>query len=82
MIDNQDIIDFIKLLNEKKVSYILVGGYAVIHYAEPRYTKDIDFFVEPTLENAQKIVSVLKEFGLPESGVKLEVYCSRKEIPF
>ncbi len=74
MIDNQDIIDFVKLLNEKGVRYLLVGGYAVIHYAEPRYTKDIDFFVEPSLDNAHKILSVLVEFGLPESAVKLELF--------
>jgi predicted nucleotidyltransferase len=74
VIDNQDIIDFVKLLNEKGVRYLLVGGYAVIHYAEPRYTKDIDFFVEPSLDNAHKILSVLVEFGLPESAVKLELF--------
>ena len=47
MIENNDINDFIALFNINKVRYLLVGGYAVILYSEPRYTKDIDFFIEP-----------------------------------
>lgn len=74
MIDNNDILEFIDLLNSHKVNYLLVGGYAVIHYSEPRYTKDIDFFIEPTKENAQKILSVLVEFGLPKDQLKLDIF--------
>lgn len=52
MIENQDVLDLLKIFNEKGVRYLLVGGYAVIHYAEPRYTKDVDLFVDATTENA------------------------------
>ena len=43
---NSDLIDLLLLLNEHKVRYLVIGGYAVIHYAEPRYTKDLDIWID------------------------------------
>jgi hypothetical protein len=64
----QDFKEFLSLLNKHEVDYLLVGGYAVALHGYPRYTGDIDFWVDTSEENAQKIVTVLKEFGfdLPE----------------
>lgn len=76
MIDNEDVLEFIELFNRYEVRYLLVGGYAVIHYAEPRYTKDIDFFIEPTHSNADKIIKVLIEFGLPEEQLDRTLFMS------
>ena len=45
------------------------GGYAVMLYTEPRYTKDLDIWVEPTQENAQKVFLALAEFGAPLAGM-------------
>ena len=59
----QDFKEFLKLLNENKVKYCIVGAYAVGLYAEPRYTKDIDILIKPTRENGKKIVKALKDFG-------------------
>ncbi len=55
--------EFIELLNKNKVRYLIVGGYAYSYYVEPRFTKDIDFLIESTEENAQKILQTLKDFG-------------------
>ena len=41
----------------------MVGAFAVALYSRPRYTKDLDIWVEPSPENARKIVKALKEFG-------------------
>ena len=59
----QDFQDFIQLLNQKRVKYLIVGGYAVAYYGYPRYTGDIDFFVAVSPQNAQKLVEVFKAFG-------------------
>jgi predicted nucleotidyltransferase len=59
----KDYEDFIRLLNSQSVEYLLVGAYAVAHYAEPRNTGDIDFLINPTKRNAKKVLSVLKKFG-------------------
>jgi len=49
-------------LNEHKVEYLIVGGYALAFHGAPRYTGDIDIFVRPDLENAQCILRALAEF--------------------
>lgn len=63
-----DFKEFLKLLNEHKVEYLLVGGYAVGYYGYPRATADLDIWVAIQPQNAEKIVAALKEFGfdLPE----------------
>jgi hypothetical protein len=43
---NQDFKEFIQLLNENDVRYLVVGGYAVALHGHPRYTKDIDIWIE------------------------------------
>jgi len=65
----KDYKDFLKLLGEKKVKYLIVGGYAYSYYAEPRYTKDIDILVEANTENGHRLVAALTEFW----GMKPEV---------
>lgn len=58
-----DFKEFLALLNKHKVDYLLVGGYAVSLHGYPRYTGDIDIWIAVAEENADKIVSALKEFG-------------------
>ena len=60
---SKDFKEFIELLNEHNVRYLVVGGYAVAFHGHPRYTKDIDLWIELSLENAEKILEALKEFG-------------------
>jgi hypothetical protein len=60
---NQDFKEFIELLNANNVRYLVVGGYAVALHGHPRYTKDIELWIESTSENATKIIKVLDQFG-------------------
>ena len=62
---NSDFKDLLRLFDEEKVKYLVIGGYAVIRYTEPRYTKDIDLLLEPTIENAAKVLECLRKFGAP-----------------
>lgn len=62
---NDDFKDFIKALNNNKVEYILVEGYAVILHGYNRTTGDMDIWVNQTKENYQKIVKSFHEFGMP-----------------
>ena len=61
---NQAFKEFIQLLNDNQVRYLIVGGYAVALHGYPRYTKDIDIWVELARENADRIVKALDQFGL------------------
>ena len=49
---NSDFKDLLRFLNEEKVSYMIAGGYAVMHHSQPRYTKDLNIWIKPSLENA------------------------------
>ena len=59
-----DFKEFLKLLNSHRVEYLLVGGYAVGYHGYPRATGDMDLWVAIRQNNAEKLVAVLREFGL------------------
>ena len=67
----EDFKDFIKYLNENKVHYLLVGGWAVGLYGNPRATKDIDFLVSIDDKNIGKLQKALYEFGAPTVANKV-----------
>jgi hypothetical protein len=67
---NPDYKDLFSIFNAEKVEYLIVGAHAVIFYAEPRYTKDVDIWINPTNENAQKIWRALEKFGAPLLNVE------------
>lgn len=62
---NSDFKDLLRCLNAARVRYLLVGGYAVMHYSEPRYTKDLDIWVEPSVKNSRALYRALDAFGAP-----------------
>ena len=62
---SQDFEDLLFLLNKHGAKYLIVGGLAFIYHAKPRYTKDIDIWVEPSPENVEKVNEALVEFGSP-----------------
>ena len=43
---NSDFEELLSLFNANDVNYLVVGGYAVMLYTEPRYTKDLDIWIE------------------------------------
>lgn len=66
---NQDFRDLFKTLNDCGVKSLVVGAYAVVYYAEPRFTKDLDIWVEATPENARRVWKALAAFGAPLENV-------------
>ena len=65
MFVNSDFSELLKIFNDNNIQYLVVGGYALIQYAEPRYTKDLDLWISTTPENADAVYSSLKQFGAP-----------------
>lgn len=59
---NSDFSELLSNLNGCRARYLVVGGQAVIHYAEPRYTKDLDILVEPSERNARRVHRALLHF--------------------
>ena len=67
---SNDLRDFIRLLNTKNVRYVIVGAWALAFHGRPRYTGDLDIFVERDEENAEKLLDVLAAFGFSAAGIK------------
>ena len=61
--------ELLSTFNDHEVKYLIVGGFAVMKYSEPRYTKDLDIWVEASSENASKVFAALHEFGAPLAGL-------------
>ncbi|MGE5111919.1 MAG: nucleotidyltransferase domain-containing protein [Acidobacteriaceae bacterium] len=57
--------ELLQLLNDFEVEYLIVGGFAVMKYGEPRYTKDLEVWVRSSRENSVRIVRALQKFGAP-----------------
>jgi hypothetical protein len=72
MILAKDFEDFVKLLNQHGVEYMVVGGYALAFHGKPRHTGDLDIWISISEINATKMLRVLKDFGLTALGFKKE----------
>ena len=66
---NSDYKNLLKSLNAADARYLVIGGYAVMAYTEPRYTKDLDIWVDPEAANAIAVFGALAEFGAPLRGI-------------
>lgn len=69
---SSDFKDLLKLFNQYHVRYLVIGGYAVIKYTEPRYTKDLDLWVRADQVNASAVFQALRAFGAPLVGMTEE----------
>ena len=65
MLTSPDFKELLSLLEKYKVRYLVVGGYAVMRYTEPRFTKDLDLWISTDQENSKAVYAALKEFGAP-----------------
>ena len=75
-----DFKEFLRLLNEHKVRYLLVGGYAVGYYGYPRATQDIDVWIDRNPENASRIETVLRVFGFDSSEISAGMFLKENSI--
>ena len=77
---SNDFREFIELLNGHNVRYLVVGGYAVAFHGYPRYTKDLDVWIELSAENAGSILKALDEFGFGSLGIKTGDFLETDQI--
>lgn len=72
MMLSDDFEDFLKLLNQYQVQYLVVGGYAMAFHGKPRFTGDLDVWINVSEDNAFKMVSVIDDFGFASLGFTAE----------
>lgn len=75
-----DFKEFLKLLTEAEVQYLLIGGYAVGYHGYPRATADIDIWVALSPDNAAKLVGVFRQFGMHDPNVTPHLFQERGKI--
>jgi len=75
-----DFRDLLALLNEHKVEYLIVGGYALAFHGAPRFTGDIDIFVRPDSENARHILEALAAFGFKFPNLTAEDFANPNKV--
>ncbi|MBS1849307.1 MAG: nucleotidyltransferase [Acidobacteria bacterium] len=74
--------ELLQLLNESQVEYLIVGGFAVMKYGEPRYTKDLDVWIHNSPQNSARVVDALKKFGAPleHDRVSAETFADKQVV--
>ncbi|HXL82206.1 MAG TPA: hypothetical protein VN951_15135 [Pyrinomonadaceae bacterium] len=75
-----DLREFIELLNAREVRYVIVGAIALGYHGRPRYTGDIDFFVEASERNAALLTEVLDQFGFANVGIDEEDFTALGQV--
>jgi hypothetical protein len=81
-VDNpsSDFEELLRCLNARSVSAVIVGGHALAFHGRPRYTKDLDLFVEPSPSNAERLLLALADFGFGGVGLTLEDFLTPGKI--
>ncbi|HMI05862.1 MAG TPA: hypothetical protein VK541_25470 [Pedobacter sp.] len=80
MIFEPDFVDFIELLNLYNVDYMVVGAHALAYHGRPRHTGDLDIWIKPSNENAEKMISVLNDFGFSALGLTIEDFLKENYV--
>ena len=77
---SRDFKEFIESLNASNVRYLVVGGYAVALHGYVRYTKDLDVWIEPKLQNANNVLSALTAFGFGSLDITADDFLEEGNI--
>ncbi len=75
-----DFKDLLSLFNANQVSYLIVGSYALAFHGSPRYTGDIDVYVKPVVENAERILKSLDQFGFASLGLDVQDFTTMENV--
>jgi hypothetical protein len=70
----KDFEDFVKLLNQYKIEYMVVGGYALAFHGKPRHTGHLDIWINISEKNASRMLKVLNDFGMSSMGFKKMIF--------
>jgi hypothetical protein len=65
----RDFKELLESLNNHNVKYVIVGGYALAFHGAPRFTGDLDIFVEPDKSNARRVLEALSDFGFASADL-------------
>lgn len=67
---DKDFKEFLLLLNQNKVKYLVIGGYAVVFYGYVRFTGDVDIWIAADQDNAQNLIKAIDTYGFEVDELK------------
>jgi hypothetical protein len=76
----KDLREFVELLNALDVHFLIVGAFAVAYHGHPRYTADIDLFVEKSTANAERMLNAIHQFGFGDIGLTKEDFLRDDQV--
>ena len=76
----KDLKEFVELLNGLDVRFLIVGAFAVAYHGYPRYTSDIDIFVDRSTANAELLLKAIHEFGFDDIGLSKEDFMRKDQV--
>ena len=74
---SKDMRDFILLLQQHGVTFLICGGHAVAFHGYPRLTLDLDILIKPSTANACKLMAALADFGFGAAGIPEDGFARR-----
>jgi hypothetical protein len=75
-----DFKEFLSLLHTHRVKYLLVGGYAVAAHGYPRFTGDMDVWIQTNTVNAENVLKVCREIGFDVLNLRVELFTDPKQM--
>ncbi len=75
-----DFREFLSLLHTHRVNYLLVGGYAVAAHGYPRFTGDMDVWIQTNTKNGENVFKVCREFGFDVPNLRVELFTDPKQM--
>ena len=75
-----DWLAFIDCLVSNEVRFLIVGGHALAAHGRPRFTEDLDIFVEPTHANARRVAQAFAAFGFPALATEVAAFATRERM--
>lgn len=76
----KDLKEFVELLSALDVHFLVVGAFAVAYHGYPRYTADIDLFVDKSDENAERLLMAIHQFGFGGVGLTKEDFLREDQV--
>ncbi len=76
----KDYEEFLELLNKHNVRYCIIGAFALAFHARPRYTKDMDIWIDASTDNANRLLIALNEFGFGSLNLAVEDFSTKGNI--
>ena len=76
----KDLKEFVELLSAHDVRFVVVGAFAVAYHGYPRYTADIDLFVQKSAENADRLLKAIEQFGFANIGLTKEDFLQENQV--